>query len=367
MASRTLRTVDTEVAAMARTYAEMGWKVFPLWWITRTGDGCVGLAPECACPLGAGCKSPGKHPIPRLQRFTGGHDWLAPNGVKDASDDLSVIERWWSLAPHANIGLPAHANGLAIIDVDPRHQGHLSWWRLLVLLIDTCGPDGWPATVVQTTGSGGEHHLFAAPEGGISSTKKAFGDAYPGLDTRGRGGYVVVAPSTHVSGDNYGWASPGFMRRHLLDDGPLPPWPAALDRVMAAVPATVADARAALDIYTERRRPAPQADPVTVAAVAGWTPGTPKYVAVAVAAELDKLRGTGEGGRNDQLNRAAYAVGRFVPVGLLDEQVAFGELCRAGLAAGLTREEIPKTVLSGLAAGKARPARHLPATRASEA
>jgi hypothetical protein len=349
---------------MARTYAEMGWQIFPLWWITRTD--------ECACPLGAGCKSPGKHPIARLERSTGGHDWLAPNGVKDASADIAVIERWWSLAPQANIGLPAHANGLAIIDVDPRHQGHLSWWRLLVLLIDTCGPDGWPATVVQTTGSGGEHHLFAAPPDGIASTKRAFGDAYPGLDTRGRGGYVVAAPSTHVTGGVYIWAERGFMRRHLLDhDTParplLAPWPAALDRMMAAAPATVGEARAALDIYTERRRPVVRADPVTVAAVAGWTPGTPKYVAVAVAAELDKLRGTGEGGRNDQLNRAAYAVGRFVPVGLLDEQVAFGELCRAGLAAGLAREEIPKTVLSGLAAGKARPARHLPTTKPADA
>jgi hypothetical protein len=260
MAAPTVRETETGTAAMARTYAEMGWKVFPLWWVT---DG------RCACPLGADCGSPGKHPIGKLDGR-----WMAPRGVHDATDHRPTIVRWWTLAPDANIGLPADANGLAIVDVDPRHQGHLSWLRLQLLLTDhdpeQHGDRPWPTTVVQTTGSGGEHHLFAAPASGIASTKRAFGAAYPGLDTRGRGGYVVAAPSTHASGGVYRWASRGFLRRHLLDHDTverplLARWPVALTRLMATAPATVEDARAALDVFAERRRPAPEADANTIA------------------------------------------------------------------------------------------------------
>lgn len=360
----------TEVAAAARTYAAIGWKVFPLWWVERAGDPCVGLRPACACPDGAGCGSPGKHPIGRLD---GDGPWLAPHGVKDASGHPRDIDRWWSLAPWANIGLPAHDNGLAIIDVDPRHQGHRSLLRLQAVIIDHADwANRWPGAVVQATGGGGEHHLFAAPPEGITSTKRAFGPVLPGLDTRGRGGYVVAAPSTHASGRRYTWPAATWKgaggRRHLFDD--LPPWPGALSLLMARAQglATIGDVRAALNVFTPWRRPRPAVDPATVAHVGRLLDrkGTygdhqrfparlHRYVATAIAVELDALRATGEGGRNDQLNRAGYAVGRFVAAGLLDEGRAFGMLLHAGRQVGLDEREIPKTVQSGLAAGKARP------------
>lgn len=356
-------TEETAVAAMARTYANAGMKIFPLWWVARVGGSCVGPRPACACPLGVDCDSPGKHPIGALPRPDGGRDWIAPHGVKDASADPRVVARWWRLAPHANIGLPADANGLAVIDVDPRHGGDRSLMRLQIALIDHIGPQAWPATVVQTTGSGGEHHLFAAPaagpggQPGVPSTKQAFGPLLTGLDTRGRGGYVVAAPSIHGSGGGYEWAAPGFGRRHFFDDPP--PWPVALTRLIEAARGldTIGRVREALDLFARPEPVRPVADPATVAAVARRLPHLDLYVARALAAELDTLRATTAGGRNDQLNRAGYALGRFVAAGMLDEQAAYTELVAAGAAVGLDGPEIHKTVVSGLASGKTRPAR----------
>jgi hypothetical protein len=316
----------TDVHTMALTYVHAGWSVFPLWWV----DGR-----QCACPLGVACESPGKHPVPKL-----GSAWLAPKGVKEASDDPAVINRWWSAAPFANIGLPAHANGLAIVDVDPRHGGTRSLIRLRVAMVDRGVL--WPATIVQRTGSDGEHHLFAAPEGGITSKKLAFGPELTGLDTRGRGGYIVAAPSLHASGDRYQWKGAGYGRRSFLDE--LPPWPPLLTQLMDPT-------RAALRAVGVQFG----ASPAQVAKVAAaWPDRIEGYVAKAVADELDRLTRCAAGGRNHQLNKSAYALGRFVMTGHLDERTVYRELCQAAVASGLNGEEITKSVLSGLAAGKAR-------------
>lgn len=315
---------------MAHTYTASGWKVFPLWPVLNHPDGR-----QCGCPDRSACKSPGKHPIGRHRGLL-----LAPQGVHDASDDPAVIDRWWTAVPDANIGLPAHANGLAILDVDPAHGGDRSLMRLKIAMIDR--GVGWPAghrishrILTQRTGSGGWHYLFEAPPDGIASKKLAFGPDLPGLDTRGRGGYVVASPSLHVAGERYEWVNP-------FD--PLPPWPPLLTRLMepstgqaAAVGVKVGPPAAVVRRVQER-----------------W-PTLERYVAVAVAAELHTLRTATHGGRNDQLNRAGYALGRFVGAGLLDEKVAYSALSEAAANAGLDGAEIPKTVLSGLASGKLRP------------
>jgi len=71
--------------------------------------------------------------------------------------------------------------------------------------------------------------------------------------------------------------------------------------------------------------------------------------------ELSKLRSAGDGGRNNQLNRSAYALGQIVGAGLLDEQEVENELTRAALSTDLDEKEIAPTVKSGLEAGKKKP------------
>jgi len=190
---------DTPNSAMARTYSLLGLKVFPLHWAVEG---------RCSCSIGHACGSPAKHP-------------LTKNGVKDASAEPATVEGWWRRWPLAGIGLPAHDNGLAVLDVDPRHRGIESLNRLRSVLRD-CGLD-LPATLTQVTGSGGWHLIYQEPEGGIKGASNVFGPDLPGLDTRGRGGYIVAAPSLHISGSRYEWTD--FNVEAV-------PWPVALTKLM---------------------------------------------------------------------------------------------------------------------------------------
>lgn len=74
----------------------------------------------------------------------------------------------------------------------------------------------------------------------------------------------------------------------------------------------------------------------------------------ALEQELGKLASTQEGGRNDQLNRAAFALGRFVPR-YLDRQSAEDQLLVVAKQIGLSFSESKSTIASGLDAGVANP------------
>lgn len=309
----------------ARLYALAGIKVFPVHGIVDTPDGR-----RCACRDGHNCKSPGKHPV-----FRPAHDkeWTLANGkcygrcgqlghgLYDATDDVDTIVRWWTDNPRANIGQPAHGNGYAILDVDPKSGGDDSFAKLHAYVLDRTGVD-LMETLVQRTGSGGMHLLYAAPEAGIKSGSKVFGADMPGLDTRGVGGYTVTWPSVHISGGEYEYID--WLREAH-------PWPPVLTVLM---------------------------NPPKVQATQVRQRGTsPKYGESALDKELDILLSAPEGTRNDQLNRSSFNIGTLVGGGFLTEGVARGELIRAALAIGLGMTETLKTVESGLRDGIANPRR----------
>jgi hypothetical protein len=299
---------ETEMAAAARTYVNAGWRVFPLWWV---------VGGRCACPAGEACTSPGKHPLTR-------------RGLHDATTDLERVATWWHICPHANIGIPAGDNGLAVLDVDPRHGGHVSLSRLVDALEDAGTP--LPTTLSASTGGGGLHLIYAAPEGGIKGGSNVFGASMTGLDTRGRGGYIVAPPSVHATGRPYRWLS-------FLAD--IAPWPAALSALMdpaAAVAAT---------------RPARTAPAMPAADDFLFSAGG--YAAVAMRGELARVHGAAEGERNHTLNRAAFALGQLVAAGLLDGDLVLDELVTAGLEIGLGLSETRATVRSGLRGGARAP------------
>ncbi|MBE0435642.1 MAG: bifunctional DNA primase/polymerase, partial [Methylomicrobium sp.] len=160
--------------AVAKNYALLGWSVVLLHSITKHGF--------CSCG-NKNCRSPGKHP--RLK-----------HGLKDATTDEKQIETWFKQSPFANIGIvTGESSGLFVLDIDPKNGG----LDTLEKLIDQHGPV--PDDVMQITGSGGRHYVFKYPgEIGRSTT-----NLWPGIDTRGTGGYIVVAPSNHVSGNEYFW------------------------------------------------------------------------------------------------------------------------------------------------------------------
>ena len=120
---------------------------------------------------------------------------LTKNGLKDATKDEARIRTWWTEFSDANIGIPTgSASGFDVLDIDPRHGGNDS-------LDDLEAEFGkLPETVEQLTGGGGQHILFKHRE---DIRNKA--NLQPGLDVRGEGGYIVVAPSLHESGNSYHW------------------------------------------------------------------------------------------------------------------------------------------------------------------
>lgn len=129
-------------------------------------------------------------------------DWksLQEGMVPDAT-----FERWYGdRGEHVmrqNMGiLTGRASGnVFVIDLDEyKTPQALSWWHGVMaehnndMEIETCQ---------QVTGGGGRQLFFRAPAGWNTPTNKT-----PiGVDVRGQGGFAVLPPSRHVSGQFYAW------------------------------------------------------------------------------------------------------------------------------------------------------------------
>jgi putative DNA primase/helicase len=164
----------------ALRYASIGWYVFPCHWpLFKPGWSCSCEAWRRRTQSGYECDSPGKHP-------------RTHNGLDDATIDEVQIRAWWEKWPQANIGINCGKSGLLVIDLDQYkdiYQGH-------DLELDE-------ETVTALTGGGGTHLFYQMnPDDMLGNSKKGLP---PGIDVRGHGGYVVVAPSLHISGNRYQW------------------------------------------------------------------------------------------------------------------------------------------------------------------
>jgi hypothetical protein len=141
-----------------------------------------------------------------------GKEPLTVHGFKDASTDPQQIAAWWQQWPDANVGLPTgSASGRIVVDMDPRAGGDESLDRLIYR------HGRYPETAEQMTGGGGRHIFFAHTDGVRCKTLA------PGLDLKGEGGYVVVAPSTHPNGNAYQWDGLAGVKALLTPAAP-PAW-----------------------------------------------------------------------------------------------------------------------------------------------
>jgi hypothetical protein len=161
--------------------AEDGWYERPealhlsaLHYVTTYGLEVLPLAPGSKVPIGGGCC-----------------DGLHRRGVTDALSDPLAVGDVWRAHPRANIGI-ATGHVVDVIDQDGT-AGAVSWLRL-PLPPDVLG-------VVSTPRAGGVHRYIAASGSGNGAR------IAPGIDYRGRGGYVVAPPSV-VEGRRYGWIVP---------------------------------------------------------------------------------------------------------------------------------------------------------------
>lgn len=87
----------------------------------------------------------------------------------------------------------------------------------------------------------------------------------------------------------------------------------------------------------------------------GHRNGSAGYAQAALTRELEALAATGEGTRNDQLNKAAFNLGQLVAGGELPQTTVIDELVRVARNIGLPEKEIERTIRSGLAGGSEQP------------
>jgi hypothetical protein len=187
----------------ALAFARRDYAVLPVNWpVERGGSGK--LLCSCGRPCG---KNAAKHPYGKL----------APNGLLSATTEPGVIKHWFGyLAPEANLGVVS--DRLVVLDIDPRHGGDES-----LRMIETEHGE-LPPTWRALTGGGGEHVIYAAPDGteiqNVVAEQMEHPPLGPGIDIRARGGYIVAPPSRHISGRPYVWSVD-----HHPSDVPLAPAP----------------------------------------------------------------------------------------------------------------------------------------------
>jgi hypothetical protein len=263
--------VDHLAAALA--YASSGIPVFP-------------LAPRSKIPL-----------IPASK---GGH------GLHDATTDFGVIKAWFQDHPTANIGLRTGIS-FDVIDLD-------SEAAVDALEQARAGRETLRGPVVRT---GHGFHWYVQPTG-IGNRAGLL----PGVDFRGRGGYVLGPPSVHPDGHRYRWIKP------LLEElAPAPAWFLEL-----AAPERTLNSSKELRVSSSSA-----------------------YGRAALRRELEGVSAAQPGTRNDQLNRSAFALGQLVAMGALDENETATTLIAEGQLLGLGLPECERTVASGMSAGMENP------------
>ena len=228
---------------------------------------------------------------------------LTPNGFKDASNDPERIKAWWAQTPQANIGVDCGRSNLAVIDLDGDNA--LDRWNVIS---DSMGLP-FARCAVAETGGGGNHIVYAQPTPRIRNTTGKLGK---GIDTRGDGGYIVLAPSVHPSGKLYQW-----LREYEPEYG-LDPMPAELTDLII-------------------NTPVPQVE--TKAVVMQNPKG-------AVKAAVNKIIRAQQGARNTVLSNQTWFLFHLVKEGQVPQNVAVDALKYAAKTIGLSDREIERTITS---------------------
>jgi hypothetical protein len=269
-------------------YARRGWPMVPIHGVV---DG------RCTCG-DAGCGSPAKHPLTR-------------HGLSDASTDPDVITGWarrWHRCNWAGrTGVVAD-----VLDVDP---GGIA--ALATLADQGRTPVIWR---VATTGRG--LHLYLPPTG-AGNANGGRGGWPEHLDYRGRGGYVLMEPSRHISGRLYRFRPTADLAADLAG-------------VVERVPVSIA-----MPWEAPAARPAPRPAPAGRQMLGDGR--TTPYGRAVLDRVCRELAGTGEGAREVTMSQVAImTAARAIEGGHLDRSTAVAEIEAAARACGLSAGEVAK-------------------------
>jgi hypothetical protein len=241
-----------------------------------------------------------------------------------------LAARYWPSARH-NVGVACGPSNLVVLDLDVSPDDALGvserlapyGAQQLARITRELGQP-WPDTFTVTTPSGGRHLYFIAIDG--REIRNSASKIAPKVDVRAAGGYVV-APGSVVGGCRY----------EITED-----------RAPVRLPAWLADLASP-----------PPVVPPRVMALPAVSPGG--YGGAALRGEVELLAAAMPGGRNAQLNRAAFSLGTLVAAGTLSEGTVVQALREAAQQNGLMADDGERrcvaTIRSGLRAGMANPRR----------
>lgn len=257
--------------------------------------------------------------------------------TKRPQTDKEVLALPWD----GNIAIVNGINHIRSIDID-RCDDPNTLFKVLELL----GLDYEYPWIVRTPGKGiGGFHIYLLCPDALSITDNGVIVGYPlaeepdakfgQIELRWSNCLTMFPPSIHPDvPEAYGWLC------------------GAPQTGMATVPLAVVE-KAFLTVATPHKEQKEEGEETTTSQ--GKIVRYDLWADRALDQELGKVREAGEGGRNTQLNRSAFALGQIVAVGLLDAQEVTDELLRAAGAAGLEDEEATATIRSGLDAGRQKP------------
>jgi hypothetical protein len=226
------------------------------------------------------------------------HKWpLTPNGFKDASCDPELVHLWWTEHPDALIGVPT-GDKFVVLDVDcVKHVEAAQWY----------GKANLPLTRTHVTRSGGRHLLFKPND----AVRNSAGKICRGVDTRGKGGYIIW------------WPACGF---EVLHGGALADMPEWVLRTLNPPP------------------PAPL--------VPKWQGASPERFHRQLQGIVRIIGLASEGERNAKAFWGACRLAEMANVGLLSREDAIALLVEAASRTGLSRREARTTAESAFRNGR---------------
>jgi hypothetical protein len=241
-----------------------------------------------------------------------------------SSNAAGIINGWWLTFANAAPAIDLAKSGLLVIDADARDGGVESWEAL-------AAEHGFDlsSTLVVDTPNRGRHYYFRQPTGGERPLGNGRGTLPAGIDVRGFGGYVLAPGAQLADGREY---RPTGSLTHIAE---MPAW---LETILKSARAVVPAAPVPLPEAPERV-------------------GEQRHVDVYIDRIFDTLASTPKGGRNNQLNDAAFTIGRLCAGHALPESHYVSLLQNMAAQIGLGAVEARATIASGMKGGRGNPLR----------
>lgn len=260
---------------------------------------------------------------------------LTQHGFKDASCDSAMLADCWRRNPEALVGISLAENRLVVIDVDGGAEGVATWEAY-------CAEYAIPlrGVPVVITPTGGRHYYFRLPEGLEQGNGR--GNLPPkavlNVDVRGtKSGYVIAAGTERphwgeyapVGGDLFAWLDAPEMPDTLVG---------ILQSRREHTEEATQSATPSLAVVT------PQVG-LENARVRAW-------VKRAFDDEINGVASCPAGSRNEQINKAAFALFQFVAAGLLTASEVQSALEQAARDCGYVRDKGMPQTRATIASGK---------------